>query len=339
MILVAFLHIQLPCRFGCFKMLRIGRMTPWQSTSLLREIWATHLLFWTYYPCHSLRLTRQLHLPEPSKNWGIVTGRFLEKGIHLNQVTGRFFEPNDLLPGRETAWWKQIGMLWNAMDALDAGNMVKVYNNELLILDMDEYSRKARMQWKGCFRISTCTGLRTPPKKNKWGNMLHWHQKKLLRWTWLLGATCVGLWKPWCLAPHLRLGSGASEIAWFHASAISLGPRYFQAAFLNQKMTYCQILYVRCKRGVQHPSYSFQTCTNCQALWWWSWWRLSAQDVVMETLTARIRGWKKKPTTFATLDQLLRCSQCRNSNKPWKNSASSCPQRTHRTHVRPVKTS
>ena len=32
------------------------------------------------------------------------------------------------------------------MDALDAGNMVKVYNNELLILDMDEYSRKARMQ-------------------------------------------------------------------------------------------------------------------------------------------------------------------------------------------------
>ena len=84
--------------------------------------------------------------------------------------------------------------------------------------------------------------------------MLHWHQEKLLRWTWLLGATCVGLWKPWCLAPHLRLGSGASEIAWFHASAISLVPRYFQAAFLNQKMTYCQILYVRCKRGLQHPT-------------------------------------------------------------------------------------
>lgn len=31
-------------------------------------------------------------------------------------------------------------MPWNAMDA---GNVVKVYNNELLIVDMDEYSRKA----------------------------------------------------------------------------------------------------------------------------------------------------------------------------------------------------
>ena len=43
-------------------------------------------------------------------------------GIHLNQITGHFFEPNDLLPG----------------------NIIKVYNNEMLILDMDEYSRKVR---------------------------------------------------------------------------------------------------------------------------------------------------------------------------------------------------
>lgn len=42
------------------------------------------------------------HLNAAGENWGIVTGRFLEKGIHLNQVTGRFFEPNDLLPGQET---------------------------------------------------------------------------------------------------------------------------------------------------------------------------------------------------------------------------------------------
>ena len=47
-----------------------------------------------------------------SKNGlGIVTGRFLEKGIHLNQVTGRFFEPNDLLPGRrgQGSHWKFDG--------------------------------------------------------------------------------------------------------------------------------------------------------------------------------------------------------------------------------------
>ena len=66
--------------------------------------------------------TLAIHEP-PQRNMGIVTGRFLEKGIHLNQITGHFFEPNDLLPG----------------------NVVKVYNHELLIVDMDEYSRKARM--------------------------------------------------------------------------------------------------------------------------------------------------------------------------------------------------
>ena len=39
----------------------------------------------------------------------------------MNQVTGQLFQPNDLLPG----------------------NVVKVYNNEFVIVDMDEYSRKA----------------------------------------------------------------------------------------------------------------------------------------------------------------------------------------------------
>ncbi|CAK9046445.1 unnamed protein product [Durusdinium trenchii] len=63
--------------------------------------------------------TLAIHEP-PQRNMGIVTGRFLEKGIHLNQITGAFFQPNDLLPG----------------------NVIKVYNNEMLILDMDEYSRK-----------------------------------------------------------------------------------------------------------------------------------------------------------------------------------------------------
>ena len=63
--------------------------------------------------------TFAIHEP-PQRNLGIVTGRFLEKGIHMNQITGKLFQPNDLLPG----------------------NVIKVYNNEFLIVDMDEYSRK-----------------------------------------------------------------------------------------------------------------------------------------------------------------------------------------------------
>merc|ERR1719265_1563727 len=41
--------------------------------------------------------TMQIHEP-PQRNLGIVTGKFLEKGVHLNQKTGRLFEPADLIP-------------------------------------------------------------------------------------------------------------------------------------------------------------------------------------------------------------------------------------------------
>eukprot|EP00746_Dinoflagellata_sp_MGD_P074116 gnl/MRDRNA2_/MRDRNA2_29981_c0_seq1.p1 gnl/MRDRNA2_/MRDRNA2_29981_c0~~gnl/MRDRNA2_/MRDRNA2_29981_c0_seq1.p1 ORF type:complete len:762 (+),score=175.42 gnl/MRDRNA2_/MRDRNA2_29981_c0_seq1:63-2288(+) len=63
--------------------------------------------------------TLSIHEP-PQRNLGIVTGKFLEKGVHLNQKTGRLFEPADLLPG----------------------NTVKVFNHEFEITDMDEYTRK-----------------------------------------------------------------------------------------------------------------------------------------------------------------------------------------------------
>ncbi|CAE7679512.1 EFHC1 [Symbiodinium microadriaticum] len=63
--------------------------------------------------------TIAIHEP-PQRNLGIVTGRFLEKGVHMNQVTGELFQPNDLIPGK----------------------VVKIYNNEFLIVDMDEYSKK-----------------------------------------------------------------------------------------------------------------------------------------------------------------------------------------------------
>jgi len=63
--------------------------------------------------------TLSIHEP-PQRNLGIVTGKFLEKGVHLNQKTGRLFEPVDLIPG----------------------NTVKIFNHEFEVLDMDEYTRK-----------------------------------------------------------------------------------------------------------------------------------------------------------------------------------------------------
>uniref|UniRef100_A0A7S1WG77 Calmodulin n=1 Tax=Alexandrium catenella TaxID=2925 RepID=A0A7S1WG77_ALECA len=60
-----------------------------------------------------------IHEP-PQRNLGIVTGKFLEKGVHLNQITGKLFGPNDLVPG----------------------NIVKVYNHEFEMLDTDEYTAK-----------------------------------------------------------------------------------------------------------------------------------------------------------------------------------------------------
>lgn len=60
-----------------------------------------------------------IHEP-PQRNLGIVTGRFLEKAVHMNQITGELFKADDLLPG----------------------NVVKVYNHEFEMLDMDEYTRK-----------------------------------------------------------------------------------------------------------------------------------------------------------------------------------------------------
>jgi len=60
-----------------------------------------------------------IHEP-PQRNLGIITGKFLEKGVHLNQKTGRLFEPRDCLPG----------------------NIVQCLNSEFEMLEMDEYTRK-----------------------------------------------------------------------------------------------------------------------------------------------------------------------------------------------------
>jgi len=61
----------------------------------------------------------QIHEP-PQRNLGIVTGRFLEKAIYVNQDTGNLFEPTDFLPGKQ----------------------VSVYNHCFEMLDSDEYTQK-----------------------------------------------------------------------------------------------------------------------------------------------------------------------------------------------------
>jgi len=60
-----------------------------------------------------------IHEP-PQRNLGIVTGRFLEKAVHLNQGTGELFKAEDLLPGK----------------------FMKVYNHEFEMIDMDDYTNK-----------------------------------------------------------------------------------------------------------------------------------------------------------------------------------------------------
>jgi hypothetical protein len=63
-----------------------------------------------------------IHEP-PQRNLGIVTGRFLETGVHMNQESGDLFKPEDLLPG----------------------NTVSVFNHRFEMLDLDEYTRKTLM--------------------------------------------------------------------------------------------------------------------------------------------------------------------------------------------------
>merc|ERR1719265_3059621 len=67
--------------------------------------------------------TLSVHEP-PQRNLGIVTGKFLEKGVHLNQKTGMLFEPADFIPG----------------------NTIKIFNHEFEVLDMDEFTRKVITQ-------------------------------------------------------------------------------------------------------------------------------------------------------------------------------------------------
>jgi len=63
--------------------------------------------------------TLSIHEP-PQRHIGIVTGKFLEKGVHVNQTTGNLFQPQDLYPGA----------------------IITVYNRDFEITDMDEYTRK-----------------------------------------------------------------------------------------------------------------------------------------------------------------------------------------------------
>mmetsp|Transcript_121628 Transcript_121628/g.351077 ORF Transcript_121628/g.351077 Transcript_121628/m.351077 type:complete len:750 (-) Transcript_121628:334-2583(-) len=73
----------------------------------------------------------------PQRNLGIVTGRFLEKGVHMNQMTGQLFKPEDLIPG----------------------NVIKVFNHEFEILDQDEYTSKLFADPDGQFKEFSAEGV------------------------------------------------------------------------------------------------------------------------------------------------------------------------------------
>jgi DNA mismatch repair ATPase MutS len=59
-----------------------------------------------------------IHEPPP-RNLGIITGQFLEKGIHKNQKTGQLFTEKDLVPG----------------------NIISVHNRQFVLIEMDEYTK------------------------------------------------------------------------------------------------------------------------------------------------------------------------------------------------------
>lgn len=63
--------------------------------------------------------TLSIHEP-PQRNLGIMTGQFLEKGVHLNMVTGNLFAPEDFYPGA----------------------FIEVHGRRFELLDCDEYTRK-----------------------------------------------------------------------------------------------------------------------------------------------------------------------------------------------------
>lgn len=63
--------------------------------------------------------TLSIHEP-PQRNLGIVTGKFLEKSVHLNMVTGNLFTPEDLYPGAH----------------------IEVHGRRFELLDCDDFTRK-----------------------------------------------------------------------------------------------------------------------------------------------------------------------------------------------------
>jgi hypothetical protein len=63
--------------------------------------------------------TLSIHEP-PQRNLGIVTGKFLEKAVHLNMTTGNLFTAEDLYPGA----------------------IISVHSRKFELLDCDEFTRR-----------------------------------------------------------------------------------------------------------------------------------------------------------------------------------------------------
>jgi len=74
------------------------------------------LFIFNFYPSDD---TLMVHEP-PQRNLGLVTGRFLEKGLHVNLETGLRIQPDDLRPGK----------------------IVKINSHVFEMLEMDEFTEK-----------------------------------------------------------------------------------------------------------------------------------------------------------------------------------------------------
>jgi Ca2+-binding EF-hand superfamily protein len=74
--------------------------------------------------------TLSIHEP-PQRNLGIVTGKFLEKNVHLNMVTGALFKPEDLYKGAT----------------------IEVHGRVFELLDCDDYTRRYYANEEGTSRL------------------------------------------------------------------------------------------------------------------------------------------------------------------------------------------
>eukprot|EP00439_Symbiodinium_sp_Y106_P062145 s4713_g9.t1 len=85
--------------------------------------------------------TLSIHEP-PQRNMGILTGKFLEKSIHLNQETGGLFKVEDFVPGSVIKVYNRLLVAASRAQFFVFPHALRGFQGEFEILDMDDYTRK-----------------------------------------------------------------------------------------------------------------------------------------------------------------------------------------------------